>query len=256
MPEDDGVLLQWGESVALLVLDRPRAHNALDAQMLTALTAHCAALAQDPTLRAVVLTSAVPGTFCAGGDLREIAGLVAAGAADGACTVQEAGRRALAALTALPVPVLAAIDGTAFGGGAELALAADLRFAGPKARFALKQVAMGLSPAWGTTARLPRAIGAAAAMDLLLSTRTIDAAEMVRLGLALPAPREALASALAWVRSLEALPLTALRANLALLRSAYANEGSLVDAEQRTFEGLFGGAEHRAALDAFFTRRA
>ena len=236
-----------------LQLDRPAAHHALDADTLAQLRDACTAHASRDELRAVLLTSTGP-SFAAGGDLREIRGLLAD--PTGADQVLDAGRDALRALGALPVPVVAALDGAALGGGAELALAADVRFAGPAASLALRQVHMALAPAWDTSARLSQLVGYAPAAELLLLGERIDAARMITLGLARPAPRGARVEALEWALALAEVPPKALRANVALLRAAYAGSAEQNERERRVFASLFGQAEHREALAAFFEKRA
>lgn len=240
--------------VTELGLDRPSAHHALDLATLRELETTCLALATDTSLRAVLLTSSGP-SFAAGGDVREIHGLL--DETNAAAVVQDTGRAALAALGALPVPVIACLDGAALGGGAELALAADVRFAGPGASLALRQVGMGLCPAWFTTRRLRQLLGYAAAAELLLLGLPIDAARLAALGLARPAPEGARTEALAWAASLGSIPPLALRENTRLLRAAYTESAEAISLQERhTFQALFGQAEHREALAAFFEKRA
>lgn len=235
-----------------LQLDRPGAHNALDLATLSAIERTCLELAGDASVRALLISAEGP-SFAAGGDLREIRALC--DQPDGAARVLDAGRRALDALAALPVITLAALDGAALGGGAELALACDVRFAGPSASLALRQARMGLTPAWHSTLRLSRRLGQAAASELLLLGRTANAERLITLGLCVPAPNGARQEALSWSEELAQIPAGALRANVALLRAAYAEPEGLHERERREFSALFGGTEHRAALAAFFEKR-
>ncbi len=238
--------------VVELELDRPAAHNALDSATLRSLETTCLELAAEPRLRAVLLT-ATGQSFAAGGDLREIR--EHANHLDAAPTLA-AGRAALAALAALPVPVVAALDGAALGGGAELALAADVRFAGPLASLALRQARMALCPAWDTTRRLTQLLGYAAAAELLLLGLPASMERLAALGLARPAPRGARIEALEWAHTLDGIPPLALRANTRLLRAAYTDNAAAISAAERdVFTALFGQQEHREALAAFFERR-
>lgn len=206
-----------------------------------------------------MIVSAAGPSFAAGGDLREIRALC--DEPEGPAQVLAAGRGALAALAALPALTLAALDGAALGGGAELALACDVRFAGPGASLALRQARMGLCPAWNTTGRLVRLVGQSVAAELLLLGQTQTAERLITLGLARAAPRGARIEALEWVAALGEIPPNALRENVALLRAAY--RGAVADPkelgdderERRAFTSLFGGAEHREALAAFFEKR-
>jgi methylglutaconyl-CoA hydratase len=163
----------------LLGLDRPAAKNALGRQLLSEFRAAVKALATDRTVRVVVLHSLVPGVFCAGADLKERAGM----------SPEEAGifvqgiRAAFSEVEFLPMPVIAALEGAAFGGGLELALAADLRVAGTEARMGLVETALAIIPGGGGTQRLPRLIGLARAKELIFTARRFGAEEAGRLGL-------------------------------------------------------------------------
>ncbi|WP_434966710.1 enoyl-CoA hydratase/isomerase family protein [Janibacter indicus] len=166
--------------VVEVVLDRPEAMNAVSTQMATALTAAGASLAEDTSVRAVVLTSSHDKAFCVGADLKERNGLT-----DEQLRAQRPGNRlAYRALLDLPVPTIAAVDGYAMGGGCELALACDLIVAGPRALFALPEVSVGVIPGGGGTQLMTRRIGWSRAADLIFTARRIDAEEALRLGLA------------------------------------------------------------------------
>ncbi|WP_321160670.1 enoyl-CoA hydratase/isomerase family protein [Janibacter hoylei] len=165
--------------VVEVVLDRPEAMNAVSTQMATALTAAGAALADDTSVRAVVLTSSHDKAFCVGADLKERNGLT-----DEQLRAQRPGNRlAYRALLDLPVPTIAAVDGYAMGGGCELALACDLIVAGPRALFALPEVSVGVIPGGGGTQLMTRRIGWSRAADLIFTARRIGGEEALRLGL-------------------------------------------------------------------------
>ena len=165
--------------VVEVVLDRPEAMNAVSTQMATALTAAGAALADDASVRAVVLTSSHDKAFCVGADLKERNGLT-----DEQLRAQRPGNRlAYRALLDLPVPTIAAVDGYAMGGGCELALACDLIVAGPRALFALPEVSVGVIPGGGGTQLMTRRIGWSRAADLIFTARRIGGEEALRLGL-------------------------------------------------------------------------
>ncbi|MGP4020343.1 enoyl-CoA hydratase/isomerase family protein [Saccharopolyspora sp. 5N708] len=158
-------------TLVVLTLDRPEVHNALDAALVDALHARFAEVAVDAEVRAVVLGSSTAGKFCAGADLN----------------VSNAERRKVSddlyalyeRMLRLPVPVVAAVDGPAVGGGAQLALAADVRLGSPRARFRFVGPGHGLSVgSWG----LPSTIGRRA-LELVLSQRFVDAEEAVAIGL-------------------------------------------------------------------------
>jgi len=166
-------------AVALLTLNRPEALNALDRASLTALGAAIAELAADPSVRALVLTGAGR-AFAAGADIAEMNGMTAL---EGEAFAR-LGHRTFAALEALRIPTLAAVNGYALGGGCELALACDWIYASGRARFGQPEVGLGLIPGFGGTTRLVRRVGIAWARELVLGGEPIDAAEALRIGLA------------------------------------------------------------------------
>lgn len=165
--------------IILLGLDRPAAKNALGRQLMDEFRQALTELWSDPAVRVVVVHSLVPGVFCAGADLKERAGMTQA---EASAFVQSL-RTAFTELEDLPMPVIAAIEGAAFGGGLELALAADLRVAGGDARMGLVETALAIIPGAGGTQRLPRLIGASRAKELIFTARRIGAVEAERLGL-------------------------------------------------------------------------
>lgn len=197
--------------LVLVGLDRPEAKNALGRQLLAELREAVTSLGADRSVRVVVVHSLVPGVFCAGADLKERAEMPP----EEATAFVQGIRAAFAELAALPMPVLAAIEGAAFGGGLELALAADLRVAGSEARMGLVETALAIIPGGGGTQRLPRLIGASRAKELMFTARRLGAEEAGRFGLVdrvVPAGR-ALDSALGLAR--EILPNGPLAVRLA-----------------------------------------
>src|SRR2546423_15703625 len=165
--------------VAVVTIDRPDALNALNHETLEALRDGLRELAVDRNARVVVLTGAGDRAFAAGADIKEMAEM----------SVLEAhawgslGHECCRLLESMPKPTLAAVNGFALGGGCELALACDLRYASETAKFGQPEVNLAVIPGWGGTQRLARAIGPALAQDLILTGRTIDAAEAFRVGL-------------------------------------------------------------------------
>jgi len=165
--------------VMVVTLDRPEALNAISTALARALAVALEPLGTRPEVRAVVLTGAGDRAFCVGADLKERHGF-----ADHDWFVQrEVFRRAFAALRRCPLPTVAAVFGHALGGGAELALACDLVVAAEDTRIGLPEVRLGLVPAGGGTQLLVRRVGRAAAKDLVLTGRSVDAAGAERLGL-------------------------------------------------------------------------
>jgi enoyl-CoA hydratase len=158
----------------LVTLNRPKALNALNTQMGRELHELWTRLAAEPgETRCVVLTGSGERAFCAGADLKERDGM-----AQAAWQVQhELFERGFIALMELPLPVVAAVNGHAFGGGLEIALCCDFIYASSEARFALPEVRLGIMPGGGGTQNLARAAGERRAKELILSGRQFTAAE-------------------------------------------------------------------------------
>ena len=165
--------------VVYVTLNRPEARNALSLAVNTRLIEIAGELAADPAVRAVVLTGAGDKAFCAGADLKERKGV---SAADSGPYIDAIGG-AINTWANLPQPTVAAVNGYAFGGGMELALACDFRIAAERAQFGLTEVRLGIMPGAGGTQRLPRLIGVARAKELVLRGRRIDAGEARGIGL-------------------------------------------------------------------------
>jgi enoyl-CoA hydratase len=163
---------------ALLTLDRPEALNALSFDIIRQIDA---AIEQARLLdiRALIITGAGDKAFCAGADIKKLMGRSLEEQKRGA----ELGQVTFAKLDRFPVPSIAAINGYAFGGGMELAMACTFRVAGPGARMGLPEVKLGLIPGYGGTQRLPRLIGEARAMELILTGRTVKPEEALQIGL-------------------------------------------------------------------------
>jgi enoyl-CoA hydratase/carnithine racemase len=166
------------ERVAELVLDRPKAMNAVSTSMARAIAEACGALAADRTVSAVVLSSTHERAFCVGADLKERNSFTDADLA----RQRPYTRAAYTAVLELPMPVIAAVHGFALGGGFEMALACDVIVADPTAVVGLPEVSVGVIPGGGTQL-LPRRVGAARAAQLIFTGRRVPAAEALALGL-------------------------------------------------------------------------
>jgi len=165
--------------IAELVLDRPEAMNAVSTAMARAIGSATAALAADPQVRAVVLTSSHPRAFCVGADLKERNGM-----SDAALVaVRPTHRGAYGGVLALPMPAIAAVEGFAFGGGLELALSCDILVTGEAATVGLPEVGVGVIPGGGGTQLVGRRIGWSRAARLIFTAANIPAREAFELGL-------------------------------------------------------------------------
>ncbi len=166
--------------VAIVTVDRVEKHNALDRATLLDLDACVAALAADPAVRALVITGAGEKAFVAGADIAELAALDALGAH----ALSRLGQGVCDRIAAFPQPAIAAVNGFAFGGGCELALACHIRYASQNARFGLPEVKLGAMPGYGGTQRLARLVGLGRAVELMATGDYVDAEEAYRIGLA------------------------------------------------------------------------
>lgn len=164
--------------IAELVLDRPEAMNAVSTQVARALADATGELAADPSVRAVVVSSSHPKAFCVGADLKERNGF-----SDADLIAQRPiARAAYTGVLDLPVPTIAAVDGFALGGGAEIALACDVVIAGESATLGLPEVSVGVIPGGGGTQLLVRRVGWGKAAKVIFSARKFTAQEAHELG--------------------------------------------------------------------------
>ncbi|MEV1024388.1 enoyl-CoA hydratase-related protein [Streptomyces sp. NPDC050264] len=170
---------QESGTVAELVLDRPKAMNAVSSDMARSVGAACEALGGDRDVRVVVVTSSSERAFCVGADLKERNSF-----SDAELVRQRpVARAAYTGVLELPMPTIAAVHGFALGGGFELALACDLIVADASAVVGLPEVSVGVIPGGGGTQLLPRRVGAARAAELIFTARRVEAAEAAELGL-------------------------------------------------------------------------
>ncbi|MDB5924143.1 MAG: Enoyl-CoA hydratase [Betaproteobacteria bacterium] len=166
------------EEFALITLDRPEALNALSFALIRDMARVLDEVAQSDA-RALLIIGAGQKAFCAGADIKELTGRSLMEQKRGA----ELGQATFGKIERLPVPSVAIINGYAFGGGLEMALACTFRIATRNAKMGLPEIKLGLIPGYGGTQRLPRAVGEARAMEMILTGRTIDAEEAYRIGL-------------------------------------------------------------------------
>lgn len=167
------------DEFALLTLDRPEALNALSFDILRRIGAAFDEVAGWRDVRGLLITGAGQKAFCAGADIKELRQRPLVDQKRGA----ELGQTVFARLDRLPVPSVALVNGYAFGGGAELALACTFRVAAPNAVFGLPEIKLGLIPGYGGTQRLPRLIGEGRALEMIMTARSVKADEAERIGL-------------------------------------------------------------------------
>lgn len=177
--ETANIRIEKRAPLAVITLDRPKVLNALNADTLAELDDAIHELAGDASIRVILLTGSGGKAFAAGADIRELAALTAE---DGNAFALR-GQGIFRTIESIGKPVIACIQGFALGGGCELAMACTFRIAADDARFGQPEVKLGIICGYGGTQRLPRLVGRGAALKLLLSGATIDAAEALRIGL-------------------------------------------------------------------------
>jgi enoyl-CoA hydratase len=248
------LLFELHEHVALIRLNRPDKMNALSRAVLDELGEAFRRVELEREVRAVILTRVGGRAFCAGTDISELASLDVEGARRAAAC----GQQVCDQIERCPVPVIAAVNGVAAGGGCELALACHLRIASTQAEFSLPETALGVIPAYGGTQRLPRVVGSGRALEMMLTGRSVSADEALRLGLVnhVAEPEQLLDSATGLVHEIMQLAPLAIRACLeAVTRglSVPLEEGLKLEAE--LFSSLFATRDMREGTLAFLEKR-
>jgi len=241
--------------VALVTVTRTRVRNALDWDTMAAFAEAVTQLKARSDLRAAVLTGG-GGTFISGGDLRALHDAISE--ADGMRLVSEM-TEALNCLAALPFPVIAAIDGAARGGGAEIALACDLRVMAHDATIGFVQINLGLMPGWGGARRLWAQVGYSRALLYLTTGTILSADDAYRQGLVeeLAPPGDAIPAALELARQIATRHPPAVQAIKRTLRNYQEDitHAEMLQAERDAFPPLWVDAYHLQAVDRFLQKR-
>lgn len=243
-----------GTHVAELVLDRPRAMNALSTEMARCLGEACADLAENRAVRAVVVSSTHDRAFCVGADLKERNSF----SDDELSRQRPYTRAAYAGVLELPVPTVAAVHGFALGGGFEIALSCDLIVADPTAVVGLPEVSVGVIPGGGGTQLLPRRVGAARAAELIFTARRVEAAEAHALGLVdqLAEPGAARTDALALATRIAGNSPVGLRAAKRALRTGWGMElRAGLDVEDDAWRTVAFSGDRTEGVAAFNEKR-
>ncbi|GAA2212394.1 enoyl-CoA hydratase-related protein [Nonomuraea monospora] len=242
------LLRERGDGVAVLRLDRPRVRNALGGELVAALGAVLAELDDDPGVRVAVLTGTPPG-FCAGSDLKELSRLNGAGSGGGAgreaMVRHEAATGRLARqIQHLGIPVIAAVEGFAMGGGFLLATSCDIVVTAGDARWHLPEVQLGWVPPWGVQSLVAR-VGPVTARRLVWGERPLTGGEVYALGAAdeLAVPGEALERALEVAGGLARLPAHAVASAKRALADAVGERAETLDARTAWMFGADCGSE-------------
>jgi enoyl-CoA hydratase/carnithine racemase len=240
--------------VAELIMNRPEALNALSTNQVRRIGDAANQLAADDQVSVVIISSALERAFCVGADLKERRGV----SNDDLLRQRQPFQEAFGALRAVPVPMIAAVEGFALGGGCELALCCDLIIASATATFGLPEVGLGLIPGEGGTQLLPRRIGLNKATDLVLTGRRVDAEEAQQLGLAdrLVPEGAARSSALALAQQIAAKSPVSLRAAKRALRQGIdVDLLTGLEIEDKAWQEAAFSADRLEGIEAFNVRR-
>lgn len=240
------------DEFSVATLNRPEALNALNAEMIDRISDAIDAAAKAGT-RALLFTGAGGKAFCAGADIKGLLGRSAVEAKRFA----KRGQRVFAKLDTLPIPSVAVINGYAFGGGLELALACTFRIATANAKMGLPEIKLGAIPGYGGTQRLPRVIGEARALEMIMTGRSVDAEEAERIGLVTRIVEgDPVEAGMAFARGFtkHSLPVLAL-AREAVMRAGDTpiNEGLKIEADLNTL--AFQTEDVKEGMTAFIEKR-
>ncbi|MFP2958090.1 enoyl-CoA hydratase-related protein [Myxococcus sp. 1LA] len=248
----ENIRLEQEGAIATLFIDRPKALNALNTKTLQELEAALKSLPAN--VRVLIVTGGGEKAFVAGADIAEMAALTDAQAQEFGAL----GHRVMAALEALPIPTIAAVNGFALGGGSELALACDFIYASEKAKLGLPEVGLGVIPGFGGTQRLTRVVGRARAKELIFTGDRIDAAKAKEIGMVLEVlPADGLLPHCRAVaeKILKNSPLAISKAKQVIEAGADQDLRAANEIERQAFGDLFGSADQREGMKAFLEKR-
>ena len=241
-------------AVVTVTIDRPEARNALDRPTLAELATAFEAIERDDAVRCVILTGAGDRAFVAGADVKAMAELDR----DGGRAFSAAAQAVADQVEASRVPVIAAVNGFALGGGCELALACDFIYASRTAQFGQPEVGLGVIPGIGGTQRLPRRVGQAHARELIFSGAIIDAAEALRIGLAnaVVEPADLLPRVRAVAEQIAAkAPLAIAAAKRAVREGGDLPQAAGMQLERDLFAQMFATRDQKEGMQAFIQKR-
>lgn len=248
------VIVERRGSIAVIRLNRPEKLNALSRAMLEDLSEAFKQLKDQSDLRAVILTGSGEAAFCAGTDINELAEIDK----NGALAASQRGQAVCNQIENCPVPVIAAINGIAAGGGAELGLACHLRIASTNAQFSLPEIKLGVIPAYGGTQRLAHETGYGRALEMMLTGKVLSGEQCYQLGLVnqVTDPADLLTAADSLAKDISELAPLAVRACLKAVTGGLhlpLHEGLALEAE--LFASLFATRDMREGTGAFLEKR-
>ena len=246
---------QEDNRLGIVTINRPAALNALNFQVLEELQQIIEQVSASDHVGVVIVTGSGDKAFVAGADIAEMRNMSPREATD----FSRKGQEIIRLLQELPQACIAAVNGFALGGGCELALACDMRIASESAKFGQPEVNLGIIPGLGGTQRLPRLIGRAKSMELILTGRIIDACEAVGMGLVnrVVPPSELLSEAISLARTILAKgPEAVRRAKISVNKGLEVNIDEGCELEATLFGCCFAGGEQAEGMSAFLEKRA
>ena len=247
------ILLEKKGYIAVATINRPKALNALNSEVLSDLDELVATVKADDEIRALVITGSGEKAFVAGADIGEMSTLTK----EGGTAFGKHGNDVFRAIETLPIPTIAAVNGFALGGGCELSMACDIRICADTAVFGQPETGLGITPGFGGTQRLIRTVNRATAMEMILTARTVSAQEALEMGLVsrVVPGEELMNTALALAESIAANAPVAVRNAKAAVRRSYARElNEDLEAEAKLFADCFETEDQRMAMTAFVNK--
>lgn len=255
LQEEDVIIVGTEGPVATLMINRPQSMNALNVDVLHSITLRIDKLIQKPEIRVIIITGTGDKAFVAGADVAQMHDLGPRAIAD----YVELGQRTMRYLETLKVPVIAAVNGYALGGGLELALSCDMIIASKAAKFGQPEVNLGIIPGFGGTQRLLARTGIGAARRLILTGEIISADEARSMNLVemVVEPEALMSTARKYAEMIAAkAPLAVQGAKRVLTDTVSAWQLGGLQREVEEFLRLFASADREEGMDAFLKRRA
>lgn len=252
--EYKNILLAIEEKIATLTFNRPKVLNAMNLEVLGEIYDAVSACANNDDVRAVIVTGAGDKAFVAGADIAQMQNATSVEILQ----LMEAGHKTMRLIETMPKPAIAAVNGFALGGGTEIALACDIRFASEKAVFGQPEILIGVIPGWGGTQRLPRLIGMGLAKEIILSGTQINAQRAYKIGLVNKVfpPEKLMEEARKFAAKLAALPSFALK--MAKNAINYGFDMSLDNASALEIGAIaqcFATEDQKEGMSAFLEKR-
>ena len=250
----ENIKYEVNEGIGYVTINRPKALNALNMDVLTDLYAAFTEIEADEAVKAVIVTGEGK-AFVAGADIAQMSQLNALGGRE----MMIMGHKVMNLIESVEKPVIAAVNGFALGGGCELAMACDIRIASEKAKFAQPEVGLGIIPGFGGTQRLARLVGKGMAKYMIMTAEMISAAEAYRIGLVekVAAPEELMDEAVKVAKTIASkAPIAIATAKSAINNGIDIDMKSASKFEIETFTAAFGSEDKTEGMAAFLEKRA